>query len=100
MPDALSEVKALLRNQGFEALMDNADKAASYCRSIGEAAYRGDSVTVGVHIRQLRAVCLAMIKTYKEDIGDEGLAGRQEGPALADRQDQRPGDGVARGQSE
>jgi hypothetical protein len=94
MPDALSEVKALLRNQGFEELMDNADKAASYCRSIGEAAYRGDSVTVGVHIRQLRAVCLAMIKTYKEDIGDEGLAeGQRPSP---DRADQRPGDGVAR----
>ena len=85
MPDALSEVKALLRNQGFEALMDDADKAASYCRSIGEAAYRGDALTVEVHIRQLRAVCLAMIKTYKEDISGQGVAqGQRPSPDRAD----------------
>ena len=74
MPDALREIRSVLRNQGFEELIEHADKAASYCRSIGEAAYRGDQLTVEVHIKQLRAVCLAMIKTYKEDIAGEGGA--------------------------
>jgi hypothetical protein len=74
MSEALQEVRSVLRNQGFEELIDNADKAASYCRSIGEAAYRGDELTVGVHLKQLRAVCLAMIKTYKEDVAGEGVS--------------------------
>jgi hypothetical protein len=95
MPNALAEVKSLLRNQGFEELMDNADKAASYCRSIGEAAYRGDELTAGVHIRQLRAVCVAMIKTFKEDVVGSQDAAREERPPRANGEDQRPGDGVA-----
>ena len=98
MPTALEEVRSLLRNQGFEELMDNADKAASYCRSIGEAAYRGDQLTIEVHLRQLRLCCLAMIKTFKEDIGGQGVA--EGSRPLANGEDQRPGDGVARGQLE
>jgi hypothetical protein len=99
MPDqpASPEVVSFLRNQGFDELMRDADLAASYCRSIGEAAYRGEELTVGVHIKQLRLCCLAMIKTYK--ICFEGVS-REPGPSHADREDQRPGDGVARGQPE
>ena len=101
MPDkpASREVVSFLRNQGFDELMRDADLAASYCRSIGEAAYRGEELTVGVHIKQLRLCCLAMIKTYKvcfEGAG-EGLPG-EPGPPLPDREDQRSGDGVARGE--
>ena len=96
MPSALDDVKAVLRNQGFEELIENADQAASYCRSIGEAAYRGDALTVGVHLKQLRALVVAMIKTFKEDVdGQDGAIGRQ--PALDNRQDQRPGNGDPRG---
>ena len=96
MPSALDDVKAVLRNQGFEELIENADTGASYMRSLGEAAYRGDAVTVGVHLKQLRALVVAMIKTYKEDVdGQDGAIGRQ--PALDNRQDQRPGNGDPRG---
>ena len=103
MPDqpASPEVVSFLRNQGFDELMRDAEMAASYCRSIGEAAYRGEELTVGVHIKQLRLCCLAMIKTYKicfEGKG-EGVP-REPGPSHADRQDQRSGDGVARGEPE
>jgi hypothetical protein len=103
MPDqpASPEVVSFLRNQGFDELMRDADLAASYCRSIGEAAYRGEELTAGVHIKQLRLCCLAMIKTYKicfEGKG-EGVSG-EPGPSHADREDQRPGDGVARGELE
>ena len=98
MPNALDEVKTLLRNAGFETIMDVSDKAASYCRSIGEAAYRGDELTVEVHLKQLRLCCLAMIKTFKEDVGGQGMA--EGGRPQADGEDQRSGDGVARGQPE
>jgi hypothetical protein len=60
------ELTSVLRDQAFEELIDNADMAASYARSIAEAAFRGDQTTVAVHLRQLRECCLAMIKTYKD----------------------------------
>jgi hypothetical protein len=40
--------------------------STSYSRSIGEAARRGDEVTLEAHLKQLRLCCLAMIKTYKD----------------------------------
>ena len=100
-PKPSPEVVSFLRNQGFDELMRDADMAASYCRSIGEAAYRGEELTVGVHIKQLRLCCLSMIKTYKicfEGAG-EGVS-REPGPPLPNGEDQRSGDGMARGEPE
>jgi hypothetical protein len=99
MSDALKEVRSALRNQGFERLIDNADTAGSYCRSISEAAYRGDELLLGVHLQQLRGLVIAMLKTFKEDVsanGQDAGTGRPELTAQRHREDQRPGNGVAR----
>lgn len=53
-----------LRNQAFEEIEGVALKAASFCRSTSEAAYRGDDVTVLVHLKQLKSCLVHMIKTY------------------------------------
>ena len=67
MNDAPSaEVASVLRDQVFEEVERLSDLAASYSRSIGEAAFRGDEVTMVVHVKQLRLCCLSMIKTYKD----------------------------------
>jgi hypothetical protein len=97
MSDALKEVRSALRDQGFERLIDSSDKAASYCRSIGEAAYRGDELLVGVHLQQLRGLVIAMLKTFKEDVSHngQGAATGRPGPTQRNREDQRPGNGMA-----
>jgi hypothetical protein len=63
------ELRAVLRDQVFEAILETADLAGSYSKSLGEAAYRGDERTVAVHLRQLRECCVSMIKTYKDYLG-------------------------------
>jgi hypothetical protein len=95
MTDAPSpELLSVLRDQSFDEIEHVAGKAASYARSLGEAAFRGDEMTMRVHIRQLRDCCVSIIKTYKEMAGDQGMAeaGR---PPHAHREDQRSGDVVA-----
>lgn len=66
VPSSSSELTSALRDQAFEEIERVADLAASYSRSIGEAAFRGDEATMLVHLKQLRLCCLAMIKTYKD----------------------------------
>jgi hypothetical protein len=56
---------AAARNLSFEDLVDVCDRAASYARSASEAAYRGDSHTVEVHLRQLRLCTIAAIQTFR-----------------------------------
>lgn len=89
-------INSVLRDQAFEAIIEVADQAASYARSIGEAGYRGDQLEVAVHLRQLRECCIAMAKTYNEYLA------KANGQDLAETenerrggQDQRPGDAVA-----
>jgi hypothetical protein len=69
-PEAVSAA----RDQAFDEVERMADLAASYLRSLGEAAFRGDEATMLVHLRQLRLCCLAMIQTYKESFGADGSA--------------------------
>ena len=57
----------------FAAIEEFADKAASYWRSIGEAAFRADLPTLETHCRQVRLLTLATFQTVKE-LGD-GKAG-------------------------
>jgi hypothetical protein len=52
----------------FEAIIENADLAASYAISVREAAWRGDTSLLGMHLAQLRLATIAAIKTYKEEI--------------------------------
>jgi hypothetical protein len=49
----------------FAAIEDFADKAASYWRSIAEAAYRGDLQTIENHCRHVRLLTLAAFSTVK-----------------------------------
>jgi hypothetical protein len=49
----------------FAAIEEFADKAASYWRSIGEAAYRADLFTVEIHCRQVRLLTLGAFATVK-----------------------------------
>lgn len=50
----------------FEFIAEKADLAASYARSVGEAAWRGDRATVGVHLKQLRLTAIALLQAYNE----------------------------------
>jgi hypothetical protein len=74
-PAPSAEAVSAARDQAFEEVERMADLAASYVRSIGEAAFRGDEATMVVHLKQLRLCCLAMIKTYKDCFGADGTAG-------------------------
>jgi hypothetical protein len=71
VPDAppSPELVSVLRDQAFEEIERVASLVASYARSTGEAAFRGDETTMAVHIKQLRLCCLSLIKTYKENMG-------------------------------
>ena len=55
----------------FAAIEDFADKAASYWRSIAEAAYRGDLRTIETHCRHVRVLTLAAFSTVK-GLGADG----------------------------
>lgn len=102
MTDAPStEAVSAARDLAFEALMDEAEMVASYARSIGEAAFRGDELTVGVHLRQTRLRLIEMLRIFNAGVVangpnasrviDEAHARWQERNGV----DQRSGDGVA-----
>jgi hypothetical protein len=60
----------------FDLIVETIDLAASYARSASEAAWRGDRLTVGVHLRQLRLCVITAIQTFKELGGETGGKGR------------------------
>ena len=74
MPDETPspELISAQRDQVFEEIGNQADLAASYARSLGEAAYRGDELTAAVHLRQLRDCCVSMFQTYKDFLRRRG----------------------------
>jgi hypothetical protein len=90
-------VIAVLRDAAFIEIERIAGLVASYARSTGEAAFRGDETTMLVHMKQARLCLISMIKTYKDLLelcaDDQGMAARE--PAHDYREDQRSGDGVA-----
>jgi hypothetical protein len=57
------------------ALLDEieraADKAASYWRSLAEASFRGDVMTVAVHLRQVRLVTFHVHEIVKQFGGSQ-----------------------------
>ena len=65
-PPLSPELISALRDQAFEAIIEAATLAESYSRSLAEAAFRGDQVTVEAHLKQLRLCCLSMIGTWKD----------------------------------
>ncbi len=62
----------------LEAIVETAELAGSYARSAAEAAWRGDRLTLDVHLRQLRLATIAALKTFNE-LGAE--AGAKAGAA-------------------
>jgi hypothetical protein len=73
-----ADLTTSLRNQAFEEIDRVAYLASSYSRSIGEAAFRGDDVTMLVHMKQLKACLVSMIKTYKTCFDGAGDGDRHE----------------------
>ena len=59
-----SELTSVLRDQAFAEIVQVAAWAESYSRSIVEGAYRGDQLTVEVHLRQVRKCCNSLVVTY------------------------------------
>jgi hypothetical protein len=57
----------------YDAIVELADLAASYWRSVAEAAFRGEQLTIEVHCRQIAAVTREAFSTVKA-IGVEGPA--------------------------
>jgi hypothetical protein len=55
----------------LDAIVETAELAGSYARSAAEAAWRGDRLTLGVHLRQLRLATIAGLRTYNE-LGAQG----------------------------
>jgi hypothetical protein len=99
MPDAppSPELVSVLRDQAFEEIERVSNLIASYARSTGEAAFRGDETTMFVHMKQLRLCCVSLIRTYKENMGGtdgQDVAGNAR-PSHANREDQRSGDVLA-----
>jgi hypothetical protein len=70
-PPSLASVDDDARLARVEEL---ADLAASFWRSVAEAAYRGDQLTVEVHCRQVALVTRAAFQTVKQ-LGAEASAG-------------------------
>jgi len=67
MNDILSP-ELISRDQAFEEVERVSSLAASYARSAGEAAYRGDQVTVKVSLQQLRLCTIHMIHMFRDFI--------------------------------
>jgi hypothetical protein len=60
-PEALGAACDLV----FEGLVETGSLAESYSRSLAEAAWRGDRVTVAVTLRQLRSCVTSAVETFK-----------------------------------
>jgi hypothetical protein len=50
----------------FDEIEQLADKAASYWRSLAEASFRGDAMTIAVHLRQVRLVTFHVHEIVKQ----------------------------------
>ena len=62
---ATQTVAGVCDDDRFAMIEELAEKASSYWRSIAEAAYRGDRLTVEVHCRQVSLVTRAAFQTVK-----------------------------------
>ena len=60
------------RRPRFRLVEDNADRAASYWRSIMEAAHRGETLTCAIHPRQVRLLTFSTVQTLKALIKESG----------------------------
>jgi hypothetical protein len=58
-------VKSVCNNLACEAIIECCDLAASYARSAGEAAWRGDRRLLSGHLAQLRLTVIAALDAHK-----------------------------------
>lgn len=65
---------AACRNLILEGMREVFDLASSYARSGEEASYRGDEATLKVHITQLRACVVELIKLRNDLIAQRSEA--------------------------
>ena len=73
---ASPEAFAAARDLAFEGLIETGSLAESYARSLTEAAWRGDPLSVEVHLRQLRACVVVSIDFFKRLEGLVAKGGR------------------------
>ena len=59
-------VEATLDDLRLDALLELCELLSSYARCAAEAAWRGDKVTLGVHLRQARLVLIEALQTFRE----------------------------------
>jgi hypothetical protein len=59
-------VEDTLDDLRLDALLELAQLIESYGRSAAEAAWRGDKVTLGVHLRQARLCLITALQTFRE----------------------------------
>jgi hypothetical protein len=52
-------------NLRLEAIVETMDLAASYARSASEAPWRGERLTLGVHLKQLRLAVIVAREAFK-----------------------------------
>jgi hypothetical protein len=62
---ASPEAIGAARDLAFEGLVETGSLAESYSRSLTEAAWRGDRLTVEVTLKQLRLCVVSAIDTFK-----------------------------------
>ena len=62
----MPEVADELTQEVADYLIELSDRAASYWRSVSEAAWRGDLRTVEVHCQQVAAVSKEAFRAVKE----------------------------------
>ena len=72
---APQSLAAVCDDDRFTRIEELADQAASFWRSIAEAAYRGDRLTVEVHCRQVAAVTRTAFQVVKT-LGAEAAESR------------------------
>ena len=59
----------------FQAIFEAAELAESFARSVAEAAWRGDRLTTGVHLQQLRLTTIEAIRLFKTLDAEAAAAG-------------------------
>ena len=70
MSDAIPKpsIDSALRNINYGFIEEQALIAQSLWKSIEEAAFRGDPMAVGVHLRQARLLTFAVVQTLEETL--------------------------------
>ena len=65
LPAASTAVVGVVDDMRLDMIVEVCDLASSYARSAAEAAWRGDRLTLGVHLQQLRLSTIEAIRLFK-----------------------------------